>query len=122
MENKNERNKDKNLQITSHDFLIYRNANDDVKVEVLLINNDIWLTQNLIADLFGVARSTITDHINNILKSEELKEENTVGKTDVVNSKKPVKIYNLDMIIAVGYRVNSKKATDFRIWATKILK
>ena len=69
-----------------------------------------------------MARSTITDHINNILKSEELKEENTVGKTDVVNSKKPVKIYNLDMIIAVGYRVNSKKATDFRIWATKILK
>lgn len=115
MENKNERNEDKNLQITSHDFLIYRNANDDVKVEVLLINNDIWLTQNLIADLFGVARSTITDHINNILKSEELKEENTVGKTDGVNSKKTVKIYNLDMIIAVGYRVNSKKATDFRI-------
>ena len=122
MENKKGRNEDKNLQITSHDFLIYRNANDDVKVEVFLINNDIWLTQNLIADLFGVARSTITDHINNILKSEELKEENTVGKTDVVNSKKPVKIYNLDMIIAVGYRVNSKKATDFRIWATKILK
>ena len=119
---KNKKNEDKDLQITSHDFLIYRNANDDVKVEVLLINNDIWLTQNLIADLFGVARSTITDHINNILKSEELREENTVGKTDVVNSKKPVKIYNLDMIIAVGYRVNSKKATDFRIWATKILK
>ena len=115
-------NEDRNLQITSHDFLIYRNANDDVKVEVLLINNDIWLTQNLIADLFGVARSTITDHINNILKSEELREKNTVGKTDGVNSKKPVKIYNLDMIIAVGYRVNSKKATNFRIWATKILK
>lgn len=122
MKNRNEKEEDKNLQITSRDFLIYRNANDDVKVEVLLINNDIWLTQNLIADLFGVARSTITDHINNILKSEELREENTVGKTDVVNSKKPVKIYNLDMIIAVGYRVNSKKATDFRIWATKILK
>ena len=48
----NEKNKDRNLQITSHDFLIYRNANDDVKVEVLLINNDIWLTQNLIADFF----------------------------------------------------------------------
>ena len=122
MKNRNEKEEDKNLQITSRDFLIYRNANDDVKVEVLLINNDIWLTQNLIADLFGVTRSTITDHINNILKSEELREENTVGKTDIVNSKKPVKIYNLDMIIAVGYRVNSKKATDFRIWATKILK
>ena len=88
----------------------------------MLINNDIWLTQNLIAELFGVGRSTITEHINNILNSGELDENNTVGKTDVDNSKKPVKIYNLDMIIAVGYRVNSKKATKFRIWATKILK
>ena len=112
----------KNIQITSHDFLIYRDSNNDVKVNVMLINNDIWLTQNLIAELFGVGRSTITEHINNILNSEELAETNTVGKTDVDNSKKPVKIYNLDMIIAVGYRVNSKKATNFRIWATKVLK
>ena len=122
MKKENEKNEDKNLQITSHDFLIYRNANDDVKVEVLLINKDIWLTQNLIAELFGVARRTITDNINNILKSGKLDEKSTVGKTDIANSDKPVKIYNLDMIIAVGYRVNSKKATDFRIWATKILK
>ena len=112
----------KNLQITNHDFLIYRDSNNDVKVSVILINNDIWLTQNLIAELFGVGRSTITEHINNILNSGELDENNTVGKTDVDNSKKPVKIYNLDMIIAVGYRVNSKKATNFRILATKILK
>lgn len=63
-------------------------GNYDVKVNVLLINRDIWLTQNLIAELFGVARSTITDHINNILKSGELDENNTVGKTDVDNSKK----------------------------------
>ena len=112
----------KNLQITNHDFLIYRDSNNDIKVSVMLINNDIWLTQNLIAELFGVGRSTITEHINNILNSGELDENNTVGKTDIDNSKKPVKIYNLDMIIAVGYRVNSKKATNFRIWATKILK
>ena len=112
----------KNLQITNHDFLIYRDSNNDIKVSVMLINSDIWLTQNLIAELFGVGRSTITEHINNILNSGELDENNTVGKTDIDNSKKPVKIYNLDMIIAVGYRVNSKKATNFRIWATKILK
>lgn len=99
----------KNLQITNHDFLIYRDSNNDIKVSVMLINNDIWLTQNLIAELFGVGRSTITEHINNILNSGELDENNTVGKTDIDNSKKPVKIYNLDMIIAVGYRVNSKK-------------
>lgn len=113
---------EKYLQITNHDFLIYRDSNNDVKVSVMLINNDIWLTQNLIAELFGVGRSTITEHINNILNSGELTENNTVGKTDVDYSKKPVKIYNLDMIIAVGYRVNSKKATNFRIWATKVLR
>ena len=110
------------LQVTTHDFLIYKDEDNDVKVNVLLVNKDIWLTQNLIAELFGVARSTITDHINNILREGELDKNNTVGKTDVDNSKKPVKIYNLDMIIAVGYRVNSKKATNFRIWATKVLK
>ena len=115
-------NKKNELQITNHDFLIYKDDNNDVKVSVLLINDDIWLTQNLIAELFGVSRSTITEHINNIFKSGELIKDNTVGKTDIDNSKKPVKIYNLDMIIAVGYRVNSKKATHFRIWATKVLK
>ena len=114
--------KENKLQVTTHDFLIYKDSNDEVKVSVMLINHDLWLTQNLMAELFGTARSTITEHINNILKDGELEENNTVGKTDVINSKKPVKIYNLDMIIAVGYRVNSKKATNFRIWATKVLK
>ena len=89
-------------------FLIYRDLNNDVKVSAMLINNDIWFTQNFIVELFDVARSTITEHINNILNSGELSENNTVEKTDVDNSKKTVKIYNLDMIIAVGYRVNSK--------------
>ena len=110
------------FQITNHDFIIYKDASGNVKVNVMLINHDLWLTQDLIAELFGTARSTITEHIGNIFKSGELDESNTVGKTDIVNSKKPVKIYNLDVIIAVGYRVNSKKATNFRIWATKVLK
>jgi len=110
------------LQVTNHDFIIYKDENGNVSVNVLLINHDLWLTQNLIAELFGVARSTITEHINNIFREGELNETNTVGKTDIDNSKKPVKIYNLDVIIAVGYRVNSKKATNFRIWATKVLK
>lgn len=111
-----------NLQVTTHDFLIYRDDDNDVKVNVLLINKDIWLTQDLIAELFGVARSTITDHINNILNSGELKEETSVGISDESTGGRKPKLYNLDMIIAVGYRVNSKKATNFRIWATKVLK
>lgn len=110
------------IRITNHDFIVYKDATGDVKVSVMLINHDLWLTQDLIANLFDTARSTITEHINNIFRSGELNEDNSVGKTDIVNSKKPVKIYNLDVIIAVGYRVNSKKATNFRIWATKILK
>ena len=83
------------LQVITHDFLIYRDSNKDVKVSVMLINNDIWLIQNLIAELFGVGRSTMTEHINNVLNSGELDENNTVGKADIDNSKKTVKIYNL---------------------------
>lgn len=110
------------LQVTTHDFLIYKDEDNDVKISVLLINKDIWLTQDLIAELFGTARSTITDHINNILNTGELKEETSVGISDKSSGGRKPKLYNLDMIIAVGYRVNSKKATEFRIWATKVLK
>jgi hypothetical protein len=115
-------NTDKPLQATTHDFLIYKDGNNNVKVSVMLINNDLWLTQDLIAELFGTARSTITEHINNILKEGELKEETSVGISDISSGGRKPKIYNLDMIIAVGYRVNSKKATNFRIWATKVLR
>ena len=114
--------KEKSLQITNHDFLIYNDGNNDVKVSVMLINNDLWLTQDLIAELFGTARSTITEHINNILNDGELLAETSVEISDISSGGRKPKIYNLDMIIAVGYRVNSKKATNFRIWATKVLK
>ena len=114
--------KEKSLQVTNHDFLIYNDGNSDIKVSVMLINNDLWLTQDLIAELFGTARSTITEHINNILKDGELSAETSVGISDISSGGRKPKIYNLDMIIAVGYRVNSKKATNFRIWATKVLK
>ena len=120
--NSNITNQNSHLQVTTHDFLMYRDGNNDVKVSVMLINNDLWLTQDLIAELFGTARSTITEHINNILKDGELKEETSVGISDISSGGRKPKIYNLDMIIAVGYRVNSKKATNFRIWATKVLR
>lgn len=94
----------------------------DVKLDVNLKDETVWLNQSSIAKLFGVARSSITDHINNILSTGELKEETSVGISDKSTGGRKPKLYNLDMIIAVGYRVNSKKATIFRIWATKILK
>jgi len=112
----------KSLQVTNHDFLIYKDGNNEVKISVMLINNDLWLTQDLIAELFGTARSTITEHINNILNDGELSKQTSVGISDISSGGRKPKIYNLDMIIAVGYRVNSKKATNFRIWATKVLK
>ena len=110
------------LQMTNKDFIIYKDGDNNVKVSVMLINNDLWLTQDLIAELFGTARSTITEHISNILKEGELSEEHSVGISDGSTMGRKPKLYNLDMIIAVGYRVNSKKATNFRIWATKVLR
>lgn len=104
------------------DIVIYVDKNDNINVDVMLINGDLWLTQTLIASLFGVSRSTITEHINNIFSSGELNENTSVGISDESSGGRKPKLYNLDVIIAVGYRVNSKKATQFRIWATNILK
>ena len=108
--------------MTNHDFIIYKDDNGKVKVSVMLINRDLWLTQDLIAELFGTDICTVIKHINNILKEGELNEVTSVGISDISSGGRKPKIYNLDMIIAVGYRVNSKKATQFRIWATKVLK
>lgn len=124
-----------NKSITTKDqmteFLLYTTPSGDIKVEVFLHNENLWLTQDRIAELFGVQRPAITKHLLNIFADGELDEskvssilEHTTkhgaieGKTQV----RQVKFYNLDAIIAVGYRVNSKKATQFRIWATNILK
>ena len=104
------------------DIVIYVDKNDNINVDVMLIDGDLWLTQTLIASLFGVSRSTITEHINNIFSSGELNENTSVGISDESSGGRKPKLYNLDVIIAVGYRVNSKKATQFRIWATNILK
>ena len=107
------------------DFLIYTTPEGNVKVEAFLHKENVWLTQDKIADLFGVQRPAITKHLINIFESGEL-EENSVSSilehTAPDGKKYKTKFYNLDAIISVGYRVNSKQATLFRIWATKILK
>lgn len=110
-----------NLQITTQDFLIYSDDSNEVKVNVMLINRDLWLTQNLMAKLFDKDVKTISRHIINIYKEGELSEKSNSQKTRIANSDKPVTIYNLNTIISVGFRVNSKKATQFRIWANKTL-
>jgi len=113
------------------EMLLYRSSDGDVRVECLLQDETMWLTQDRIAELFGVQRPAITKHLKNIFESGELKEE-VVGsileqttKHGAIEGKtqtRPVKFYNLDAIISVGYRVNSSLATQFRIWATKTLK
>jgi hypothetical protein len=120
---------DKNTKLSIRDslteFLLYTAPNGDIKVEVFLYNENIWLPQKRIAELFGVQRPAITKHINKIYSDGEL-EENSVCSimehTAQDGKKYKTMFYNLDMIIAVGYRVNSKLATQFRIWATNILK
>jgi hypothetical protein len=114
-----------------NEILLYTTPNGNVKVEIYLQNETIWLTQQKIADLFGVQRPAITKHLKNIFETGELKEEVVssilehttqhgaiAGKTQEVKTK----FYNLDAIISVGYRVNSSQATAFRIWATERLK
>jgi len=97
--------------------------NQGVKLEVNMKDETVWLTQEQMSKLYGKAKSTINEHIKNIYKSEELTESETMTKFGNSEfSDKPTNYYNLDMIISVGYRVNSKQGVAFRKWANKVLK
>ncbi|WP_206617466.1 RhuM family protein [Geovibrio thiophilus] len=105
------------------DLLIYQSENGDIKIDVRLQDDTVWLTQDQMAQLFGKAKSTINEHIKNIFDEKELIEEDVMrkfGNTEF--STKPTNYYSLDVIISVGYRVKSLQGTQFRIWATKRLK
>lgn len=109
-------------------FLLYTTASGNVDVSVYLEDETLWLTQKEITILFGVSKSTISEHFKNIFESGELEEIRTVRKFRTVRQEgerqvtRELEHYNLDAIISVGYRVNSAQATQFRIWATQILK
>lgn len=103
-------------------FLIYKTAEENVSVNAFIQNESIWITANQMAILFGKSESTIRKHINNVFDEGELNRENNTQKVRVDGVKQPVAFYNLDTIISVGYRVNSHKATKFRIWVTSVLK
>lgn len=110
------------------DFLLYKTPNGEIKVEVFLHDEIIWLPQKGIASFFWVDVSTINEQIWNIYKSLELIEESTIRNFPIVQKewnrevKRSINFYNLDLILSVWYRVNSLKATQFRIWATSTLK
>ena len=109
-------------------FILYTTPNGDVQLDILLQDENLWLTQKGLAELFGVERSVITKHLRNIYDSGELDKVSTCAKFAQVQQegnrtvRRELEYYNLDAIISVGYRVNSSKATQFRIWATKTLK
>lgn len=106
-------------------FLIYQTPNNEVRVDVFLQNETAWLAQKSMAALFDVNVPAISKHLSNIFDEEELQENSVISilETTASDGKNyKTKYYNLDAIISVGYRVNSAKATQFRIWATKTLK
>jgi len=114
-----------NLPANQTDFLLYTSATGDIKIDVFLNDETVWLTQKAIGMLFGKSKATISEHLSNIFKTGELYEKSVVRKfrTTADDGKTyNIKYYNLDAIISVGYRVNSYQATQFRIWATKTLK
>ena len=110
---------------TFTEFLLYTTPDGKVKVEIFLKDETIWLTQDRIAELFGVQRPAVTKHLKNIFESGELAENSVsfiLEHTARDDKNYKTKFYNLDAIVSVGYRVNSKQATLFRIWAMERLK
>lgn len=120
-------NKDEFPDNRFSDFLMYKSESGSVKIEILFGDETVWLTQPKIAQLFGVDRSVVTKHLKNIFDEGELKKEATSAKFAQVQIEgerevsRNIEFYNLDAILSVGYRVNSKQATQFRIWANGIV-
>ncbi|MFN7835793.1 MAG: virulence RhuM family protein [Burkholderiaceae bacterium] len=119
------------LRDQTTEFLLYTAPNGAIKVEVLLSNESIWLTQKRMAELFGVGVAAISKHLKNIFDSGELAEDMVIsiletttehGAVVGLTQTQQVKYYNLDAVISVGYRVNSSQATQFRIWAAALIK
>lgn len=115
------------MSASENQIVVYQ-PNETVRLEVRLENETVWLTQLKIAELFGVQKAAISKHVRNIFASGELARDATVSKMETVQTEggrsvvRTQEFFNLDVIIAVGYRVNSQRATQFRIWATKVLK
>jgi len=118
----------KEKEIKRGEFVIYQSPDKKIKIDVSLDQDTVWLSLNQLAEIFDTDKSGVSRHIKNVYVSGELDKSSTVAKIATVELegkreiKRDIEYYNLDMILSVGYRVNSKKATQFRIWATKTLK
>lgn len=122
------RSKSLGLRDQTTEFLLYTAPSGAIKVEVLLSNETIWLTQKRMAELFGVGVAAISKHLDSIYESGELQREATLSILETVQQEgarqvaRKLEYFNLDAVISVGYRVNSAQATQFRIWATQLIK
>lgn len=109
--------------MNNSEILIYQNSEGNIKIDVRLEEESVWLTQDQMANLFGKAKSTINEHIKNVYDENELDETLTMKKFGISEfQQKASNYYNLDVIISVGYRVKSPQGTQFRIWATQRLR
>jgi len=104
------------------EIILYNATDGSVNLEVRFRQDTVWLNQKQMAELFQRERSVITKHLRNIFETGELDRGSNVQKMHIASSNKPVELFNLDVIISVGYRVNSKRGTQFRIWATRVLR
>ncbi|MBI3582479.1 MAG: virulence protein RhuM/Fic/DOC family protein [Nitrospinae bacterium] len=112
----------KDKEFKKDEIIIYKTSKNEVELQVRFEGETVWLRQDKIAKLYGKERSVITKHINKIFADKEVDKKSNVQFLHIANSDKPVAFYNLDMILAVGYRANSLRAIHFRIWATNVLK
>ena len=107
------------------EIILYRTKDSDVSIDVLIENETVWLTQSQMAQLFSTTKTNITMHISNVFKEGEL-EQSSSSKDSLLlapdGKQRRTNLYNLNVIISVGYRVKSQRGTDFRIWANKVLK
>lgn len=110
------------MKETQGEVLLYQAVDSGPALDVRLERDTVWLTQAQMAELFSRERSVVTKHIRNVFKEGELKEKSNVQILHIAGSDKPVTFYNLDVIISVGYRVKSARGTQFRIWATNVLR
>lgn len=106
----------------NNELVIFETKDNDIKLDVPVDRDTVWLTQAQMTELFNVDRTVITRHVNNVFKEQELIKESNVQKMHIANSDKPVQFYSLEVIISVGYRVKSQRGVEFRQWANKILK
>jgi hypothetical protein len=128
VEEANKMTKDLIIRDSTAEFLIFQSQAREDSIEVKFADGTVWLSWKMLGKLFNVRIATINEHLKNIYESHELNKKATIRDFLIVqkegnrNVKRNIEFYNLDVIISVGYRVNSKRATQFRIWATQVIK